>query len=77
MVYFLVKRIGDFKFSTKNIKNIFLYGFFTVLMILNVTFLKGYIQYGLSSVFILIVGIKSLDALNQVYNFKNKFKKSS
>lgn len=75
LVFFSVKNIGGFNFSKKNSGNILIYGFFNVLMILNVTFLEGYIQYGLSFVFILIVGIKSLHALNQIYSFKDKFKR--
>jgi antigen flippase len=74
LVFFLVKKIGDFKFSLKNVKTIVYYGFLTVLMMLNVLFFESYIQYLLSFGLIIIAGIKSLITLNNLYNFKDKFR---
>lgn len=74
LVYFLVRKIGNFRFSVKNVKNILIYGLFAVLMIINVTFVESYTQYVLSLIFILVVGIRSLLTLNQIYQFRDKFK---
>jgi antigen flippase len=73
LVFFLVNKIGDFKFSLKNVKTIVYYGFLTVLMMLNVLFFESYIQYLLSFGLIIIAGIKSLITLNELYQFKDKF----
>lgn len=72
VVYFLVKKISDFNFSLKNVFNIFFFGIFLILMMLNVYFISGYLQYALSLVIILIVVYKSLMVLNNVYQFKDK-----
>lgn len=74
LVFFLVNKIGDFKFSHKNVKTIVFYGFLTVLMMLNVLFFEGYIQYLSSFGLIFIVSIKSLITLNNLYNFRDKFR---
>lgn len=74
LVYFVVNKIGGFRFSKKNVNVILFYGFFTVLMILNVTFLKGYLQYVSSFFLIVIVGVKSLTSLDRVYQFRERFR---
>lgn len=75
IVIVLVKKINDFNFSKKNIVNIGFYGLFTFLTMMNVLFFESFIQYLISALLLLVVVIKSLKTLNNLYNFKDKFKR--
>lgn len=74
LVYFIVFKLWNFRFSNDNIKNILFYGFFSTLMIGNVVLLKGNTQLTFSLFLILIVALKSIVFLNKIYRFDKMIK---
>lgn len=79
IVYYSTNKIGNFKFSSNNLKYILFFGFLSSLMMLNVSVFISYVQYLISFSILLVASLVSLSKLDSLFDLKSKikFKKSN
>lgn len=77
IVYYSTHKIGNFTFSTLNLKYIIFFGLLSSFMMLNVSYFESYLQYFISFSIILVAAIVSFSKLNALFNLNKLLKLNS